>query len=333
MARQGHGETRSRTEGAAEDRGGGGAKGPRRAATSRFGADGSWERRRTGGASPSSRSGPSNRRGADPAAAPDGPTLGPRARGTIPLDARGLDAAERAVLERGLDLLGLDLDPATLAAISRHAALVLAWTHHLNLTATRDPEAFLRDHVLDSLTAVPLLRARGIDRFLDLGSGAGLPGVPLALALPAERCLLVEARAKKAAFLERAILELGCRDRIAVVAERAEEVALRPAERAAWPAATARAVAPLAELIELALPLLQVGGVLVAWKGARLEEELPAAERAAAIMGAAPPEVVEPAGSELRGLLGARRLVIVEKRRPTPAGVPRSPAVRRRRPW
>lgn len=328
MARQGHGETRSRTEGAAEDRGGGRAKDPWRAATGRFGAGGSWERRRAGGASPSSRSGPSDRLGVGPAATPDGPARGARARGTVLLD-----AADRAVLERGLHLLGLDLDPLTLAAISRHAALVLTWTHRLNLTATRDPEAFLRDHVLDSLTGVPLLRVRGIYRFLDLGSGAGLPGIPLALALPAKRCLLVEARAKKAAFLERAVAELGCRDRIGVVAERAEELAVRPAERSAWPAVTARAVAPLAELIELALPLLRVGGLLVAWKGPRLEEELPAAERAAAALGAAPPEVVEPDGPEWRDLLGARRLVVVEKRRPTPPGVPRSPAVRRRRPW
>lgn len=318
MARQGHGETRSRTEGAAEDRGSGGAKGPGRAAAGRLGADGSWEHRRTSGTSPSSRSGPWGRWGVGPA---------------LTLDDRALDAASRGALERGLRLLGLDLDRATLVAISRHAALVLTWTRRLNLTATRDPEAFVRDHVLDSLAAVALLRARGIDRFLDLGSGAGLPGIPLALALPARDCLLVEATAKKATFLELAAAELGRADTIRVAAARVEELARDPHERGSWPAVTARAVGSLAELVELALPLLRPGGLLVAWKAGRVIDELPAAERAAGALGGGQPELVSPDRPALRDLLGGRRLVIVEKIRATPDGFPRPPAARRRRPW
>jgi len=240
-----------------------------------------------------------------------------------------------AILDDGLRALGLAVDPATRAAIDRYAALVLGWSQRLNLTGTRDPVAFARDHILDSLTAVPILRERGVRRFLDLGSGGGLPGIPLALALPADRSLLVEARAKKAAVLKRIVAALGLEGRIRVAGRRVEDLARPGVERDAWPAVTARAVGPLAELVELALPLLAPGGALVAWKAGRLAEELSAAERATVAVGGGRPIVLEPRPAEpvLRDLLGGRRLVIVEKLRPTPAGIPRSPAARRRRSW
>jgi 16S rRNA (guanine527-N7)-methyltransferase len=319
VARQGSGETRSRTERAAEDRGGSGAIRPTRAAAVRLGADRSRERRGTRRLPPSPR----------PAAHAPRPTLLGDLADPTPVE---LGPSARASLEAGLAALGLELDTGDRAAIERHAGLVLAWTRLVDLTATVDPEAFVRDHVVDSLTAVPVLRRRRVERFLDLGSGGGLPGIPLAVALPAEACL-VEARAKRAAVLERMVTALGLAGRIRVVAARAEDLAADPTERARWTAVTARAVGPLAELVELALPLLAPGGVLVAWKAGRLGEELPAAERAAAALGGGRPEVVTPAGAHLRDLLGGRRLVLVEKLRPTPGGYPRRPTVRRRRPW
>ena len=85
-----------------------------------------------------------------------------------------------------------------------HVRLLLAWNQAINLSAIRDPRAAVREHILDSLSAVELLRARQIDALLDLGSGGGYPGLPLALALPARRCLLVESVGKKAAFLSAA---------------------------------------------------------------------------------------------------------------------------------
>jgi 16S rRNA (guanine527-N7)-methyltransferase len=250
-----------------------------------------------------------------------------------PATAARLGPAYEAVLSTGLAALDLTLAPSVRAAVDRFAELVLTWTERLNLTATRDPAAFAKDHILDSLTAVPLFRARGLDRFLDLGAGAGLPGIPLALAVPATECLLVEATAKKAAFLRLAAGELRRAATIRVAAARVEDLADDPRERGAWPAVTARAVGPLAELVELALPLLRPGGILVAWKAARVVDELPAAERAARTLGGARPELVDPAAPALRSLLGERRLVVVEKVGATPDGFPRRPAVRRRRPW
>ncbi len=104
-------------------------------------------------------------------------------------------------LDTGLAAIGLDLPASVRTAIDGHVRLLLAWTAAINLTAVRDPVAVATSHVLDSLTAVALLRSWGVDRILDLGSGGGLPGIPLALALPANDALLVEPIGKKARFL------------------------------------------------------------------------------------------------------------------------------------
>ena len=201
-------------------------------------------------------------------------------RDTPPLPS-GYDDALVAVLEA----LGLPLDPAARAAIDGHLRLLLAWTAAINLTAVRDPVTAATAHVLDSLSAVPLLRRHGIDRYVDLGSGGGLPGVPIAAALPATEALLVESVGKKARFLEVAVDAVGLADRVAVEPVRAEALAADPDHRSAWPAVTVRAVAGLAELIELAFPLLRPGGILVAWKRGELVEELAAGRRAATALG------------------------------------------------
>ncbi len=105
----------------------------------------------------------------------------------------------------------------------------------------------------------------GIDRFVDIGSGGGFPGLPLALTLPARRAFLVESTGKKARFLETAIGAIGAADTIGVAAVRAESLGANPAHRAEWPCVTARAVASLSRLVELAFPLLASAGC--SWPG------------------------------------------------------------------
>ncbi len=233
----------------------------------------------------------------------------------------------RLTLERGLRRLGVTLEGPQRAAIDGHVRLLLAWTASINLTASRDPEAVAREHVLDSLSALQLLRARSIDAFVDLGSGGGFPGIPLALALPARRALLVESIAKKARFLRTAADAVGAAGRIAVAATRAEALAGQAGERGTWPAVLARAVAPLPELAELALPLVRPGGFLVAWKRLPVAEELADARPVLAAVGGGPLEVVP---CRVEGL-GDHVLVVATKVRPTPDRFPRDPAERRRR--
>jgi len=215
--------------------------------------------------------------------------------------------------------------------------------------------------VVDSLVALPLLRRLGVHQFVDLGSGGGFPGIPLAAALPADRALLIESIGKKARFLETALAATGLTDSVTVAAERGEAVARVPAHRERWPAVVVRAVAPLDDLVEVALPLLRHGGVLIAWKRgdpadrAGLGAEIAAARRVLAVavgdeaardaieteaaLGDRPAGAASPGRSQdrvpegaLEAALGDHRLVVVRRgSRPLPASWPRDPAGRRRR--
>jgi 16S rRNA (guanine527-N7)-methyltransferase len=234
-----------------------------------------------------------------------------------------------AALETGLAALSIVLTPAARAAVDGHARLLLAWTTAINLTAIRDPAAVALSHVIDSLTAVSILRDRGVTRFLDLGSGGGYPGLPLAAVLPAERALLLEPIAKKAAFLSVAAAATGLGGAVEAAAVRAEALAADPRHRGRWPAVTARAVSGLADLVELAFPLLAPGGCLVAWKRGDIGPQLAAAERAIAALGGGS-LVVRPV--DVAGLDG-HRLVVATARGHAPTAYPRDPGVRRRRPW
>lgn len=244
-------------------------------------------------------------------------------------DTPSLPAPYGDALERGLASLGLDLDDAARAAIDGHARLLMAWTTAINLTAIREPAAVATGHVVDSLSAVPWLRARGVDRILDLGSGGGFPGLPIASALPDAHVTLLEPVGKKAAFLRAVVAATGLRARVTVSAGRAEALAAEPARRGTWSVVTARAVASTADLVELAIPLLAVGGALVAWKRGDLAGELAAAARAIDALGGGTIEVHDVPVDDLRD----HRLVIVARTGRVPDGYPRDPAARRRRPW
>lgn len=244
-------------------------------------------------------------------------------------DTPSLPAGFDDALDVGLLALSLTLTPEARTAIAGHARLLLAWTASINLTAIRDPAAVALAHVVDSLSAVAVLRERGVDRFIDLGSGGGYPGMPIAAVLPARRALLLEPVAKKAAFLTTVAAATGQARVVEAASARAEALAGDARHRSRWPAVTARAVASLANLVELAFPLLEPGGVLVAWKRGDLVAELVAAERAIAALGGGSLEIRE---VDVPGLDG-HRLVVATARGRTPAEYPRDPAARKRRPW
>ena len=236
-----------------------------------------------------------------------------------------------AAFDGGCQALDLgDLPAGAREGMLGHLRLLLAWTTAVNLTAIREPGAAVVGHLLDSLAAVPLLRSAGVRRLLDLGSGGGYPGLPLALALPAERTLLVDSIAKKAAFLEVAAAAAGVADRVVVAAARAETLAADRAQRERWPAVTVRAVASLPDLVELAFPLLAPGGLLVAWKRAGAGSERARALPAIAGLGGGTLDV---RGAPPIPGLEDHALVVVRKEGRTGPGWPRSPAERKRHPW
>lgn len=232
-----------------------------------------------------------------------------------------------AALENGLRPLGVDApSPDRLTAMADHVRLLVAWNEAINLSGIRDPVAMAVEHVADSLSALPVLRRAGVGEFVDIGSGAGFPGLCLAIALSHSRALLLDSVAKKARFLATAVEALGLAGRVRVTSDRAETLARDPAQRGRWQAVVARAVASLPELSELALPLLREGGLLVAWKRRPLAAELAEAERWLGRMGG------RLAGCEQQEIPGLEDhvLVLVEKVAATPPRYPREPAARRR---
>lgn len=238
-----------------------------------------------------------------------------------------LPGSYASVVDDGLRALSIDLPDGARAVIDGHVRLLMAWTAAINLTAIRDPAEIARLHVLDSLAAVPALRDRGITRILDIGSGGGFPGIPLAAALGSDRALLVDSVGKKIRFLRTVIRATGLERRVAAEPERAEAVARDPRDRGAWPAVTARAVTSLEELVELGLPLVAPGGVLVAWKRAPVDDELDAAAGALRALRAGRVQVLR---SGVPGL-DDHRLVVVPRDGPVDVRFPRDPAERRRR--
>jgi 16S rRNA (guanine527-N7)-methyltransferase len=182
-------------------------------------------------------------------------------------------------------------------------------------------------HLADSLTGLEVDALAGADRIADLGAGAGFPGLALAVALPDARVDLIEATARKCEVIER-LARAADAPNARTVPHRAEEWAAGEGA-AAYAAVTARALAPLSVIAEYAAPLLREGGVLVAWKGSRDEDEERRGAAAAEQLGLGPPEVmrVEP----FEGAAN-RHLHVFPKTGPTPEGFPRRPGMARKRP-
>jgi 16S rRNA (guanine527-N7)-methyltransferase len=192
-------------------------------------------------------------------------------------------------------------------------------------TAVREPAGVIDDHLADSLVALELGQVRSAHAIADLGSGAGVPGLPLAIALPQAQVALAESAARKCAFLARAVVE--CEVPNAYIVHIRVESWLDGL--GAFDLITVRAVASLEVVVEYAAPLLAVGGTLVAWRGRRDADAEAAASRAAAQLGLDPLEIrrVEP----FRGAEN-RYLHLMSKVTETPSGFPRRPGMAVKRP-
>jgi 16S rRNA (guanine527-N7)-methyltransferase len=239
------------------------------------------------------------------------------------------DVRTRAALERVAATHGLD-DSQT-EALARYVDLLLGW-RKANVTGLTDPVAVVDTLVGDSLAllAVPALKTRETGTWLDLGAGAGIPGIPLAVALPGVRITLLDAVAKKCAFLEEAVRAAGLEDRATVTCARSEQHAAEGAPgREAYDVVLARAVSELAVVIELAAPLLAEDGLLLASKTRRaLREEQGAAEVAAERCGLAAEAPLPLNASPLDAAVCA----VYRKVAPAPDWLPRREGMATKRP-
>jgi len=233
----------------------------------------------------------------------------------------------------GAGALGLRLTDNQIAAFQTYYEELVAWNQRFNLTAIVDYEPVQIRHFLDSLSClladeVRRTLARPDARAIDVGSGAGFPGLPLKLVCPGLHLTLLEATGKKVTFLEHIVARLGLR-RVSAIHGRAEDLAHEPAHREAYDLALARAVAELPVVAEYTLPFCKVGGWVVAQKGEAGAAEAWSAERAIALLGGELRRVVP---VELPGLPEDRSLVVVEKVGPTPERYPRRPGMPGKRP-
>ena len=234
------------------------------------------------------------------------------------------------LLTAGCRAIGLELSQHQEEQFARYSRFMLEANERVNLTAIKDPAEVETLHFLDSLTvvaALPETTLRG-GRVLDVGSGAGLPGVALKIAYPGIRLDLLEATGKKVAFLRDLLAHLELPD-VMVQHGRAEDLAHDPSLRGAFDAVVARGVAKMAALAELTLPYLRVGGVLAAHKKDNVGPELLAAAKAVSLLGGAAPEL-RPVSAP--GLEDGRALAVVEKVAATPKGYPRQAGMPIKRP-
>ena len=234
------------------------------------------------------------------------------------------------VLANGAAALGVDLSPSQIAQFATYLDGLAQWNARTNLTSPAALADAVRVHVLDSLTLAPLVtrEAPGAARLVDVGSGAGFPGLALKVAMPGLHVVLVEATRKKATFLEWVVRELGL-EGVEVRAERAESLGHVSAYRETFDVATARAVGALPVVLELTLPLCRVGGVLLAPRGTDAAREADDAARASRELGGDTPRA-EPTLSV--GGVERTAVVIVRKIGPTPSRYPRRDGMPAKRP-
>ncbi len=236
----------------------------------------------------------------------------------------------RADLQEMAEKLGILLSEKQLSQFEDYASLLLLRNRDMNLTAVTEYDDVVIKHFIDSLAAVRAydFEAAGCSSLLDIGTGAGFPGIPLKIAFPALSVTLLDARQKRISFLDEVIGALGLQD-IQAVHGRAEDFIHGQTQdlpvREAYDICVSRAVSNLAVLAEYCLPYVKIGGVFLAYKSSNVEEELDEAKGAISVLGGAPEEVCRftlPDTDLQRSIVRIRKTRNTEEKYPRRAGKP-----------
>lgn len=245
---------------------------------------------------------------------------------TLPEGSPALSGAETAadpaaLLTQAFEAMQLSLSARQKEQFLRYAQLLQSWNEKINLTAITDLKGIVEKHFADSCAAAlyPRYLPAGSPRVIDVGTGAGFPGIPLKILFPGWRVMLLDSLGKRVRFLEEVIRELELTE-ISAVHARAEDAARLTEYREQFDLCVSRAVAPLPVLVEYTLPFLKKQGTLLAYKSLQQEEELAAAGKAIRILGGS---VKDNFSFTLPGSELPRRFIVIEKTAPTPAKYPR----------
>ena len=235
-------------------------------------------------------------------------------------------------LIEGARQLGMELNAKQVGQFELYYQKLIEWNKKVNLTAITDYQEAQVKHFLDSITVISALTGEEMNKanfnIIDVGTGAGFPGMPLKILLTKPRLVLIDSTAKKAAFLRCVAQELEL-DNVEIVYGRAEEIARLPLYRQQFDLVVSRAVASLPALVELALPFCRIGGKFVAQKKGEVEQEINRASKAIEALGG---KLDQARRIELEELSDERYLVIIDKIYPTPEKYPRRPGIPVRRP-
>lgn len=236
-----------------------------------------------------------------------------------------MEQANRALLEEGLKAFGLEPGAASCDAIARHLAMVADWNERINLTAITQEREMVIKHALDSAAALKAVSVSAGMKVLDVGTGAGFPGVTWKCLVPGIHLTLLESLQKRCKFLEAVGVEViepltGKKEGYRVLWSRAEDAGQSAEHRERYDLVTARAVADLRVLTEYCLPFVKVGGEFLALKGPGVAEEVEGARRAIELLGG---KIESLAEIELPEGAGARSLVRIRKVKPTAKTYPR----------
>ena len=228
-------------------------------------------------------------------------------------------------VKHGLESKGFDLTEEQLQKLTLYMGGILDWNQKVNLTAVTEPKEFVEKHYVDSLFATEVAEYMDAERILDLGTGGGFPGVPLAIAGEEKSFILADSLAKRLKIIDALVSQIGITN-VETVHGRFEDLGRSKELRESFDAVVSRAVAEMAVLAEYALPFLCIGGSLIAYKtgGEKLQEELRAAETAIKILGG---EL-----SRIKAAEGDHVLVIINKVTKTPKEYPRRPGTPKRNP-
>lgn len=223
------------------------------------------------------------------------------------------------ILKKAAEEYGISLSETQLQQFDRYQELLVEWNQKMNLTALTEPKDVAIKHMIDSVSVYDEKWFSEGMSVIDVGTGAGFPGLPLKILCPSLKVTLLDSLNKRVKFLETVVSELGLSDTVCVHA-RAEEAARQKQYREKFDAVVSRAVARLPILAEYDLPFVRVGGFFAAMKGAKYEEEAQEAKKAVKLLGGGEPVLRE---IKLPGLEDKRGIIYIRKEKKTPSVYPR----------
>ncbi|MFH5836993.1 16S rRNA (guanine(527)-N(7))-methyltransferase RsmG [Proteiniclasticum sp. C24MP] len=226
------------------------------------------------------------------------------------------------IMKKSADQLNLSFTEAQYNQFVQYKTLLKEWNEKLNLTAITEDEEIISKHFIDSIQAFQFAELKEAESMIDVGTGAGFPGLPIKIMKPDLKVTLLDSLNKRLNFL-RAVSEELKLENVEFVHSRAEDGARKPEFRDSYDIAISRAVANLTLLTELCLPYVKVGGHFIALKGPAVEQEIRDAEYAVKVLGG---KIVKIQEVQIEGTDLKHNLVVIRKTRPTPKSYPRSSA-------